>query len=439
MASDEKKKESAENVTGRAKRQKVSTKNLPLAPTDPIPSTKITKSRLDFSTAMAKQLLLEQVEKGSNANFALSPLSIDVVLTMVAAGSRGRTLERVLALLGAQDIDEIKSSASEMMAAAAGCGGGRRSDEGGDGLVLCMVNGAWVDKRFPLIDSYKEEVLKGICACNAETVDFQKEANEVVKKVNSWAEEASKGLITNLLQPQSLSSQTAIVLANGLYFKGTWTSAHRFDESLTRKRTFYLLTGDTVSIPFMTSRKKYHYKSFDAFKVLKVPYKSAKLDRKFSMYFFLPHEKVGLQNLLKELCSDSGFLKQDYFNIRKVSLAKFWIPKFKLSYEFDIAKTMKKIGMTFPFTENPEDFSEMMKIPKGIPFLSISMTQKVVVKVDEKGTEAAAVTRARLRSLSYKRSLPKPSFVADHPFLFMIKEKMSGLVFFMGAVLNPSL
>ncbi|KAI8554681.1 hypothetical protein RHMOL_Rhmol05G0117400 [Rhododendron molle] len=97
---------------------------------------------------------------------------------MVAAGSRGRTLEHVLALLGAQDINEIKSSASAMMAAAAGCGGGRRSDEGGDGLVLCMVNGAWVDMRFPLIGSYKEEVLKGIYACNAITVDFQKQVDE---------------------------------------------------------------------------------------------------------------------------------------------------------------------------------------------------------------------------------------------------------------------
>ncbi|XP_058216714.1 serpin-ZX-like [Rhododendron vialii] len=259
---------------------------------------------------------------------------------MVAAGSRGRTLEHVLALLGAQDIDEIKSSASAMMAAAAGCGGGRRSDEGGDGPVLCMVNGAWVDKHFPLVGSYKEEVykeevLKGIYACNAKTVDFQMQINEVVNKVNSWAKKASKGLITNFLQPRLLSPETTIVLANGFYFKGIWTSTRRFDASLTENKTFYLLTGDTVSIPFMTSCKKYHYESFDAFKVLKIPYQSAKLDRKFSMYFFLPHERVGLQNLLQELCSDPGFLKQDYFDVREVSLAEFWIPKFKFSYEFN--------------------------------------------------------------------------------------------------------
>lgn len=72
--------------------------------------------------------------------------------------------------------------------------------------------------------------------------------------------------------------------------------------------------------------------------------------------------------------------------------------------------------MTFPFTENPEDFSEMMKIPKGMPFLAISMKQKVVVKVDEKGTEATAVTRARLRALSYKPSPPNRVLLLITPF-----------------------
>lgn len=149
--------------------------------------------------------------------------------------------------------------------------------------------------------------------------------------------------------------------------------------------------------------------------------------------------RVGLQNLLEELCSDSGFLKQDYFDLREVSLAEFWIPKFKFSYEFNIAETMKQMGMTFPFVENPEDLSEMMKIPEGIRFLATSMIHKVVVQVDEKGTEAAVITRARVVAMSKRaHRSPKPSFVADHPFLFMIKEEMSGLFFFMGAVLNPS-
>ncbi|KAF7127039.1 hypothetical protein RHSIM_Rhsim11G0123900 [Rhododendron simsii] len=396
---------------------------------------------MDFSVGMAKQLLLNQVKNCSSKNFALSPVSIDAALGMVAAGSRGPTLERMLALLGTQDVDELKLSASAMMATA-NCGG-----EGGDGPVLCMVNGAWVDKRFPLVDSYEEEVLKGIYGCDAETVDFlhqneiSTQADEVVNKVNSWAEDASKGLITNLLQPGSLSPETTIILANGLYFEGTWTNQYRFDASLTKERDFYLLTGDTVPIPFMTGHERYHYESFDGFKVLRIPYQSsAELNRKFSMYFFLPHEKVGLQNLLEELCSNSGFTKQDYFNLREVSLDRVRIPKFEFSYEFNVSTTMEEIGMTFPSVENPEDFSEMMKIPEGIPFFATKMIQKVVVKVDEKGTKAAAVTYGLVSGCRRRgQPPPKPSFIADHPFMFVIKEEISGLLFFVGAVLNPSL
>ncbi|XP_058198539.1 serpin-ZX-like [Rhododendron vialii] len=412
MAPEKKKKGSAGNTTPRpSKRKKVpSAKKLPLPhPMSATPNPELTNSRTNYSTAIAKQLLLEQVKKGTNENFALSPVSIDVVLTMVAAGSRGPTLEH---------IDGIKSIASAMMAAAV-CGGG----EGSDGPVLSMVNGVWVDERFTLVDSYKEEILT---------------AEEVVKKANLWAEDASKGLITNLLQLGSLSPYTAIILANGIYFKGIWTHERRFDASLTEEGNFYLLTGDTISIPFMTSRReRYHYRSFDGFKVLKIPYQSAKLDRKFFMYFFLPHEKFGLQNLLEELCSDSGSSKQDYYNLSEESLDQVWIPKFEFSYGFDVSLTMKEMGMMFPCLENPEDLSEMIKIPKGIPFFPSVMIQKVVITVDEKGTEAAVVTRKQLPVMAARCPPPKPSFIADHPFMFMIKEEMSGLVFFKGAVLNP--
>ncbi|KAH7848778.1 hypothetical protein Vadar_007707 [Vaccinium darrowii] len=439
MEPDKNTKGSAGNtIVRRSKRQKVSaTKDLHLAPKCPIPDSKSTKSRVNFSTGMAKQIFLKQVKEGLNNNFVLSPISMDLLLGMVASGLCGTALERTLTLLGAQDIHEIKSSASAIMAAFAG--GGGRSDKGGDDLVLCMVNGAWVDKQFPLVDSYKEDVLKGIYDCDAQTVDFVEQANEVAKQINLWAEDASKGLITDLLQPDKLSPLTTIVLANGLYFKGIWAHKHKFDASLTKKRNFHLLTGDTISVPFMKSCERYHYRSFDTFKVLKIPYQSANPDRKFSMYFFLPHENVGLEHLFEELYSDSVFLKQDFFNLSMKSFDEVLIPKFKFSYEFDVSRTMEEMGMTFSFTENPEDVSGVMEMPEGVQFLDPIMIQKVVINVDEKGTEAAVVTRSQLATTAGRCSPPKLSFVADHPFMFMIREEISELVFFTGAVLNPCL
>ncbi|KAE9461903.1 hypothetical protein C3L33_06220, partial [Rhododendron williamsianum] len=102
----------------------------------------------------------------------------------------------------------------------------------------------------------------------------------------------------------------------------------------------------------------------------------------------------------------------------------------------------REMGMMFPFLENPEDLLEMMKIPKGIrPFYPSVMIQKVVIKVDEKGTEAAVISYMQLATTAGRSCPPpkRPSFIADHPFMFMIKEEMSGLIFFKGAVLNPRL
>ncbi|KAF7132932.1 hypothetical protein RHSIM_Rhsim09G0017600 [Rhododendron simsii] len=350
------------------------------------------RSRTELCTRMVKQLLLEEVGKGNYENLVLSPLSIDVVLNMVAAGSRGRTLEKMLGLLGPKNIDEIKSESLEMMAVATG---DQYLNQGEDEPVLCLVNGAWFDQRCTLKPSYKEDVLEGIYGCEAKMVDFVTQGDEVVDEINSWAEGASRGLIKNFLQRGSLSRETAIILANGLYFKG---------------------------------------KSFDGFKVLHIPYQSK--SKRFSMYFFLPDEQDGLQNLIDKLISDSGY-SHEYSCLSERELDEFWIPRFKFSYNLDVSLTMKDMGMSFAVMENPEDFAEMVEIPKDLPFFQSSMIQKAFIEVDEKGTVAAAVTMMGLASCSMHR--PKStSFVADHPFMFMIMEDRSKLVIFTGAVLDPS-
>ncbi|XP_058181080.1 serpin-ZX-like [Rhododendron vialii] len=142
------------------------------------------RSRMELCTRMVKQLLLKEVEKGNHENLVLSPLSIDVVLNMVAAGSRGRTLEKMLDLLGSKNIDEIKSQSLEMMAVATG---DQYLNNGDDEPILCLVNRAWFDQRFTLKPSYKEDVLEGVYGCEAKKVDFVTRGNEVVDEINSWA------------------------------------------------------------------------------------------------------------------------------------------------------------------------------------------------------------------------------------------------------------
>ncbi|KAL3520742.1 hypothetical protein ACH5RR_018891 [Cinchona calisaya] len=174
-------------------------------------------------------------------------------------------------------------------------------------------------------------------------------ADEVVKDVNSWAKLQTNGLIKRVLQPADIHPLTALVLGNALYFKGCWKD--EFNPTWTKKRKFYLLNGDKISIPFMTTSQSYLYGSFENFKVLDIPYQSGRKNKKrrfsmqipdqsghrgdhkqFSMQFLLPNEKDGLQNLLEKLNADSsGFFNQLHFHLKKADLDEFWIPKFKFS------------------------------------------------------------------------------------------------------------
>ncbi|KAF7141762.1 hypothetical protein RHSIM_Rhsim06G0043300 [Rhododendron simsii] len=257
---------------------------------------------MEFCRRIANQLMLQKIyQKGFSKNIVSSPLSINVVLNMLVAGSKGSTLKCMLGFLRSKNIDEIHSKSRKMMEMAA---------NGGDGPILNMVNGAWVDQRFPLVPKYKTEVLKGIFKCEANNVDFRTKADKVVNEINSWANTASRGLIPTILE--SVSPETVLTLANGIYFKGIWHSDYEFVARWTTERKFYLPDGTSVLVPFMTSRNDYYYGSFDGCKVLKIPYQSGGPNR-FAMYFFLPDERDGLRNLLAKFDSDYGFLNQENF------------------------------------------------------------------------------------------------------------------------------
>ncbi|KAH7855026.1 hypothetical protein Vadar_020370 [Vaccinium darrowii] len=393
-------------------------------------------SRLFANSAhMAKELFSVEEKNDRPRNFALSPLSIDLVLHMLAAGLKGNTLEQMLKFLESESRDEILSKSRNMMDVLDTLS----SNEGENDNVLCMVNGIWVDEHCPLIESSQPDESEPSYMEQPNEPSYMDQILIKIFKPLEWWTKLTHGLtmhqkdsLKTLFPTGCLIKSQDFFLANALYFKGMWDSEHIFDEALTDsdERYFYTLDGEKVSASFMTSVQKYHYRSFDTFKVLKIPYQK-RVHGKFSMYFFLPDSQYGLPNLLEEL---SGHPQEDYFDLEEVKFEELWIPKFDFSYNFDVAATLKKNG--FPSMEDSKDFSKMVKIRRGVPNFSTNMFQKVVIKVDEKGTEAATVT-----DFDFPRSARSKlmNFVADHPFMFMIKEENSGLIFFMGSVLNPSL
>ncbi|CAI0558492.1 unnamed protein product [Linum tenue] len=178
----------------------------------------------------------------------------------------------------------------------------------------------------------------------------------------------------------------------------------------------------------MTSKKKQFVSQFDGFKVLALPYKQGEDKRRFSMYFFLPGVKDGLPALVEKAGSESGFLNR-HLPQQKVEV-------FKISFGFEASNTLKGLGLVLPFS-NEADLTEMVESSVVGSNLSVSsIFHQSFIEVNEQGTEAGAASVGVIAL----RGLPaeKIDFVADHPFMFLIKEDLTGMVLFSGHIVDPS-
>ncbi|KAI4985963.1 hypothetical protein ZWY2020_018593 [Hordeum vulgare] len=357
-------------------------------------------------------------------NVAFSPVSLHIALSLVAAGARGATREQLVAVLGgggageAEALQSLAEQVVQFVLADASINSGPR---------VAFANGVFVDTSLSLKPSFQE---LAVCKYKSEvqSVDFQTKAPEVASQVNSWVENVTTGLIKEILPAGSIDNNTRLVLGNALYFKGLWTE--RFEESKTKYDDFHLFNGSTIQTPFMSSTNKQYISSFDGLKVLKLPYQHGGDKRQFSMYILLPEAHDGLQSLSKRLSTEPEFI-ENHMPTEKVEVGHFMLPKFKISSGFEASNLLKSLGVQLPFSMEA-NLSEMVNSPMGL-YLS-SVFHKTFVEVDEEGTKAAAATIVGIQ----QQSLPlRMDFVANHPFMFLIREDIAGVVLFIGHVANP--
>ncbi|KAL0557998.1 hypothetical protein IC582_006560 [Cucumis melo] len=379
------------------------------------------RSHGDVAIAITKHLLLNEAKA---SNVVLSPLSIHVVLSLIAAGSKGPPLDQLLSFLKSNSTDNLNSFASQIVAtvfADASPSGGPR---------LAFANGVWVDQSLPLKPSFKQ-VVDTLYKAKLSQADFKTKAVEVTSEVNSWAEKQTNGLITEVLPPGSVDSLSKLILANALYFKGEWEE--KFDASKTKKQDFYLLDGGSVEVPFMTSKNKQYIATFEGFKVLGLSYKQGSDPRHFSMYIFLPDSKDGLPSLIQKLDSQSEFIDR-HTPYEKLKVGEFKIPKFKISFGVEVSNVLKGLGLVLPFSEG--GLMEMVESQTAQNLHVSKIFHKSFIEVNEEGTEAAAASAAVIAYRSF-RPVEIIDFVADRPFLYVIREDKTGSLLFIGQVLNP--
>lgn len=365
----------------------------------------------DFACAFYKQV---KGEDGSNLFF--SPYSIQTALGMTYGGARGET---------ATAMEKALRFASRGKALHAAMGGlmGSLNSAGKNGVFeLAVANALWLDRS--------EKLLKSFVALNRvnykagmERLNFQRSAEGARKHINTWVEKQTKERIKDLLRPGDVYCDTRLVLTNAIYFKGKW--AAKFDKARTADGPFTRADGSKVQVPLMRQTARLPLSAGDDFQLLSLPYQGDRL----SMVVLLPRKHDGLAALESRLSADwlasqiAGARPQKVF----VSL-----PRFTMTERYKLKKTLKDMGMGIAFGPKA-DFSGI----NGVGGLMIgAVIHKAFVAVDEEGTEAAGAT-AVIMTRGGSAGRP-PSFRAEHPFLFVIRDDVSGAILFMGRVMDPS-
>ena len=256
-------------------------------------------------------------------------------------------------------------------------------------------------------------------------VDFAGDAEGARKAVNAWAEKETREKIKDLLLPGAVQPATRVILTNAIYFKGKWTEPFKKDQ--TKDADFFLAPDKKVSAPLMNLTERFPYFDGGAFQALEMPYAGDAL----AMVILLPREKDGLAALEKSLTA-AKFAEWTAKLVRREVVVA--VPKFKMTSTFMLGGTLAAMGMPLAFQACNADFTGITGGKE--PFWIGEVIHKAFVDVNEEGTEAAAATAIMMLGAAMPAA-PPPVFRADHPFVFLIRDKRSGCILFVGRVVNP--
>ena len=362
--------------------------------------------------------LFHELKSQEAENQFFSPFSISTALAMTYAGARNETEREISRTMHFPRNEKFHSAFKMLMDGL---------NIGTEGKVkLNIANGLWAQQDFRFLDSYLDLVTSNY-GSELKNVNFKADNDREIarKDINSWVEHKTNDKIKNLVQPGNLNSMTKLVLVNAIYFYSEW--ARPFEKEATDPKDFFRMSGSAVMVPFMNQTGSYNYYEDAAVKAIEIPY----ADNKSSMVIFLPNEKDGITEFEDSFDYKYYQIITGSFSNNSVRLS---IPKFKTNARVDLGKTLSDMGMPMAFT-TAADFSGMT----GRRDLYISaVIHQAFINVDEKGTEAAAATAVMMVvSMAPPRSDGK-IFIADHPFLFCIKDNQSGSILFMGKIMNPS-
>jgi serpin B len=373
------------------------------------------------NTAFA--LAFYDIIRSEEGNLVYSPFSLSLALSMTLAGAETTTRDAMLeALQFSLEEGEVHPAFNALMLAIDASQVVEEMTEGGS-FELNIANSIWGQQGFNFEQAFLDRIALNYGA-GIYVVDFAANPEPARVAINEWVEDETQEKITDLIPPNAITPLTRLVLANAIYFKGSWF--HPFDQGLTQPGPFTTLEGDEISVEMMKLfDERLLYLQEAEFQAVRLPY----LSRDFAMTLILPDrgsfktvEDMLTVDLLDNLLSN---MVSERINLE--------MPKFDFETTINANDPLKALGMENAFDPDHSDFRGMADVED----LHITdVLQKATITVDEEGTEAAAATAVIVGLESAPIGEPI-SLVIDRPFLFFIQHQPTGTILFMGRVVEP--
>ena len=358
--------------------------------------------------------LYSELDKNEDGNMFYSPYSISAALAMTYEGAKGQTADEMKSVFHFPEENILRPNFAAIY---------DDINKENKEYELKTGNALWVQKDYPFLEEYINGV-ENYYGGKATMLDFVKEAEKSRQTINSFIEGQTKDKIKDLIPTGYLDETTRLVLTNAIYFKGIWE--WEFDKTDTREQDFKTTSTNIIKTPIMSMNPedaKFNYAQTEDLQILELPYKGNKI----SMLILLPTENLDLIESSLTVEKLNGYKSQ----MEETKLDSISLPKFEFDSKYFMKNTLVSLGMPKAFS-NDADFSGMT----GKKDLYISnVIHQAYVGVDEEGTEAAAATAVVMELTAM---LPMNVFRADHPFIFIIQEKGTGNILFLGRVVDPT-
>ena len=361
------------------------------------------------TTDFAFEMLKRVNEQDKAVNTFVSPLSLHIALGMLLNGANGQTAQEIQKTLklDAQTLAEANQTYENLMTNLPGVD---------PKVKLNLANSVWYRNTFAVETSFQDVLRKSF---KAEITPLNFASPTAKDRINQWASDQTNGKIKDVIK--NVEPGHIMFLLNALYFKGDWKTQFRTEN--TENMPFKLLSGAIKTVKMMLANTNLRWASRPTYTAFELPYANGN----YVMTVLLPATNSSVDALINNLsATEWNILQKDM----KEGAINIGLPKFTLEYEITLNGILAKMGMPRVFTS----VADLTKInPKGGLYVDM-VKQNTFVAVDEVGTEAAAVTTISIGVTSFPST---PLYLCDRPFVFLIHEKTSNTVLFMGKIVDP--